>query len=77
MLSTNALFVTIVASDALSIKKKKAANHNTKPRSPHLMVKLRLAGQWTHPKVMFVVMLPLMTMLAVELLVGNVADINR
>ena len=39
------------------------------------MVKLRLADQWTHRKVMYVVMMPLMTALAVDLLIGNVADI--
>ena len=39
------------------------------------MVKLRLADQWTHRKVMYVVMLPLMAVLVVDLLVGNVADI--
>ena len=44
-------------------------------RSPHLMVKLRLADQWTHRKAMYAVILPLMTVLAVDLLIGNVADI--
>ena len=39
------------------------------------MVKLRLADQWAHRKVMYVVMLPLMTVLVVDLLIGNVADI--
>jgi hypothetical protein len=39
------------------------------------MVKLRLADQWTHRKVMYVIMLPLMAVLVVDLLVGNVADI--
>jgi hypothetical protein len=39
------------------------------------MVKLRLADQWNHSKAMYVVMLPLMTVLAVDLLIGNVADI--
>ena len=74
MLSTKAYFVTIV--DALSMKKKQQTIIQS-PRSPHLMVKPRLADQWTHPEMMYVVMLPLMTVLAVDLLVGNVADINR
>jgi hypothetical protein len=74
MLSTNTYFVTIVASDGLSIKKKQQTIIQS-PRSPHLMVKLRLADQWTHRKVMYVVMMPLMTALAVDLLIGNVADI--
>ena len=39
------------------------------------MVRLRLADQWAHRKVMYVVMLPLMAVLVVDLLIGNVADI--
>ena len=71
---TNAYFVTIVASDGLSIKKKQQTIIQSS-RSPHLMVKLRLAGQWAHRKVMYAVILPLMPVLAVDLLIGNVADI--
>ena len=74
MLSTNAFFVTIVASDGLSIKKKQQTIIQS-PRSPHLMVKLRLADQWTRRKAMYVVMLPLMAVLVVDLLISNVADI--
>jgi hypothetical protein len=39
------------------------------------MVKLRLVDQWTHRKAMYAVIIPLMSVLAVDLLIGNVADI--